>query len=198
MDFLYTTPQGFVHGVRWRDAMIRAWCKRTGRMDSSGGCAHSARDIPAHYDVPTNEERSHAEVLRFTVLEPMAFDSPSWCAYLSNDRRITTWTGETLANVTKLTSYRVVSGHLTDSRGSFWCIGIDGRTYYGTHNGVGMYCRMRLAKYRTDFDVQQYTPSGGWETVTCESTWSEAKAALNTYRENAPGTYRIKREKVRQ
>jgi hypothetical protein len=198
MNFLYTTPQGFVHAVRYRDAMIRAWCKRTGRMDKSGGCTYDQADLPAYYDVPTNEERSHAECLLFSVVEPMTRGSRSWLAYLSNDRRITTWMGETLANVTRLTSYRVVRGALTDSRGSFWAIGIDGRTYYGTHNGTGMYCRMRLAMYRTDYDVQQYTPSYGWETVTIENTWRKARQTLQTYQENEPGLYRIKREKVEQ
>jgi hypothetical protein len=146
MNFNYTTPQGFVMGVRYRDALIQAWCKRTGRTGRNGDSAYSARDLPSWYDVPTNEERSQAEVYRFTVLEPMTHGSPAWGAYLSNDKRITTWTGQTLANVTRITSYRVVSGYLTDSRGSFRAIGIDGRTYFGTHNGTGMCCRLRLAK----------------------------------------------------
>jgi hypothetical protein len=195
MNFIYTTPQGFAHGVRYRDAMIRAWMRRTGR-----GNSYKPEDLPQGYDVPTNEERSRAEVLRFTVLEPMTHGSPSWTAYLSNDKRITTWTGETLANVTRITSYRAVSNPVLKipSRGSFWAVGIDGRWYYGTHNGTGMYCRMRLAKYRFDYDIQQHT-SEGWETVSSEATYKAACKAVTEYRDNQPElAVRLKRTKVRQ
>ncbi len=41
---------------------------------------------------------------------------------------------------------RVRGSWMTSERGSFWARGIDGRTYYGVHNGTGTYCRMRLSK----------------------------------------------------
>ena len=61
--------------------------------------------------------------------------------------RITTWTGETLATVISIKSRP--GRHMTETRGSFWARGIDGRLYYGTHNGEGMYCRMHLSKRQT-------------------------------------------------
>ncbi len=60
---------------------------------------------------------------------------------------ITTFTGDKLADVIAIKhNRRERRGYITDVRGSFWARGIDGRLYYGTHNGKGMYCRMRLAK----------------------------------------------------
>ena len=70
----------------------------------------------------------------------------SYIAYLSRSLTITTWTGDKLADVIAIKNRRERRGHTTDVRGSFWARGIDGRLYYGTHNGEGMYCRMRLAK----------------------------------------------------
>ena len=72
-----------------------------------------------------------------------------YVAYLTLNRdggySITTWTGETLATVTSIKSRPNRRGFTTDTRGSFWARGIDGRLYFGTHNGAGMYCRMRLS-----------------------------------------------------
>ena len=59
---------------------------------------------------------------------------------------ITTWTGDKLADVIAIKNRRERRGYTTSVRGSFWARGIDGRLYYGTHNGECMYCRMRLAK----------------------------------------------------
>ncbi len=71
----------------------------------------------------------------------------SYIAYLSADRKqVHTWTGDKLADVITIKNRRERRGYTTDVRGSFWARGIDGRLYYGTHNGEGMYCRMRLAK----------------------------------------------------
>jgi hypothetical protein len=72
-----------------------------------------------------------------------------YSAYLTCDadgtHRITTWTGETLATVIAINSRRDTRSYVTNTRGSFWARGIDGRLYFGTHNGAGMYCRMRLS-----------------------------------------------------
>jgi hypothetical protein len=143
----------------------------------------------------TNEEKSKAEVAAF-IAQPLP-RGQSYVAYLARDKRIATWTGDTLAEVTRITSYRAVGSSLTNERGSFWCIGVDGRTYYGRHNGVGLYCRMWLAKYRDEFDIQQRTLEG-WETVNCEATRRAARLSMHLYQENQPGVYRIKRNKVPQ
>jgi hypothetical protein len=195
MNFLYTTAIGFAHGVHYRDALIRAWAKRTGHVDRHGNMSYRTDELPEWLDVPTNAERGTAEVINFT-LRPLPHGE-TYTAYLSNDKRIVTFTGDTLAEVTRITSYRVVGGSLTNARGSFWAIGIDGRTYYGRHNGTGMYCRMRLAKYRDEFNIQMRTCEG-WETVNCEATHRAARLSKHLYEAEQPGAYRIKRERVRQ
>lgn len=214
MNFGYTTPQGFVMGIRYRDAMIRAWAKRTGRMTRSGAFSYKPEDLPPGYDEPTNAERSRAEVIEF-ALRPLP-PGESYGAYLSAPKPehvgianacglstgkgvITTFMGEPLAFVTKVTSYNAVRfGRDAGMNGSFWAIGIDGRTYYGRHNGRGMYCSMRLAKWADEFYVEQHT-SEGWEIVTTEITLGAARSAMTTYQLNQPGhTVRIKHRKVRQ
>lgn len=136
--------------TRARDAALRAYMGKSNSYDP--------RELPAHVNPPSNELRSHAERVAFFT-QPLAHGQ-SYTAYLAKSEphamplcnghhvthRITTWTGETLAHVTRITSRRERRGFTTDTRGSFWARGIDGRVYYGTHNGAGMYCRMRLSK----------------------------------------------------
>jgi hypothetical protein len=112
------------------------------------------RDVDAE-----NAETSRREVSKF-ISRPLPVGQ-SYLAYLVCDAavpliaerigryRITTWTGETLARVTAIKSRRNRRGYMTDTIGSFWARGIDGRVYYGTHNGAGMYCRMRVSKNQT-------------------------------------------------
>ena len=140
---MYTpTPAAIVAAfqTRYRDAMLRAWMRRTKRDNS-----YRAEDVPAYITVPTNEQRSAQELVEF-VTKPLAHGK-SYVAYMAPGRmRITTWMGEMLAYVTHIKSRPNRCGYTTSERGSFWARGIDGRLYYGTHNGPGMYCRMRLAK----------------------------------------------------
>lgn len=162
LNHIYLTAVGFAHAVRYRDAMIRAWCKRTGRMSKSGAYSYRPEDCP--HDIPTNEERSTAELIEFR-LRPLQHGA-SYSAYLSHMKPeheaqayqllgtpkvphgiIATFTGEPLAFVTRITSYNAVCfGRDAGMKGSFWAIGIDGRQYYGRHNGRGMFCRMRLCQ----------------------------------------------------
>lgn len=217
----YTTDLGFAHAVRYNDAMVRAWAARTGRMSKRNGCMSYmpedlARECP-HIDVPTNDDRGRAEVIGF-ITRPLQFKA-SYFAYLTSAKPqhvaqndtlgchpdmwrgvVTTWNGELLAVVTRITSYRALTfGRDTgNERGSFWAIGIDGRTYYGTHTGRGMYCRMRLAKYQDEYDIEQHTTSG-WETVSSERTLGRARSAIREYRENQPElSVRVKHRKVPQ
>jgi hypothetical protein len=148
MQYTPQTDIGFVHAVHYRDAMIRAWAKRSGHMRKNGAISYRPEELPDYIDPPTNEDRSRAEVLLFT-LRPLPY-GVSYTAYLSSDSpRIVTWMGDTLAKVTSI-KYRKAPGRssLSDWCGSFWARGIDGRIYYGTHNGRGMYCRMRLARHQ--------------------------------------------------
>ena len=126
----------FAQTIRARDAAIRQWLgHRT---------IYCAGELPATLaPAPKNEERSQAEVIEFVSqkLEP----GVSYVAYLSSDRmQITTWIGDPLAFITCISSRRVRRSWLTDERGKFRARGIDGRDYYGTHNGAGLYCRLRL------------------------------------------------------
>lgn len=127
-----------------RDNALRAWLGK--------GNSYKPEELPAHIVSPSNEDRSHAERVLFFTCPLQAGDS--YTAYLTRtpvtdatprQYRITTWMGETLAEVTSITTRRA-RGWMTDECGSFWARGIDGRIYYGTHNGSGMYCRMRLSK----------------------------------------------------
>lgn len=154
------TELAFAADVRARVAAIAEECKARGYTDKRGWTSYpvgTAFSVVA----PTNEERSRAERIEFRAKSLQ--HGQSYTAYLTRDRdasndlgsprptgmRITTFTGDTLAHVTRY-SARKVRGVLSDVRGSFWACGIDGRTYYGRHNGPGVYCTMRLAKGQVD------------------------------------------------
>lgn len=153
MKDTFTTDIGFAHAVKYRQQMLRHWM---GKSNS-----YNPADLPDHFDLPTNDDVSIAETIEFR-LRPLPL-GVSYTAYLTKDNvpegvgtfrfagritpyRITTWTGQTLAHVISYTAHRNHRGYLTDTRGWFRARGIDGRMYYGQHNGVGMYCRMRLSK----------------------------------------------------
>lgn len=132
----------FAHHVRYQDGMLQAWLRRTGRRHS-----YHPSDVPPYIEQITNEQRSRAEQIDFKS-RPLPYGA-SYFAYLSGDRRrITTFTGESLAYVTDIHSRKDYRSVLTNERGSFWARGIDGRVYYGRHNGPGVYCRLRLAKHQ--------------------------------------------------
>ena len=140
----------FAHRVRYQDAMLRAWARRTGRMNRNGALSYRPEELPAYIDPPTNAQRSHVESLEFAA--GAVRGSESYAAYLTHDAdrgyRITTFVGDTLALVTSIASRKDSQSWVTDTRGSFWAVGIDGRHYYGRHNGVGLWCRMRLGKHQ--------------------------------------------------
>ncbi|MDE2097483.1 MAG: hypothetical protein KGL39_09580 [Patescibacteria group bacterium] len=141
---LQVTPAELAHAhhVRYQDGMLRAWMNRTGRRNS-----YHPSEVPAHIEQVTNDDRSRAERIEF-ISRPLPHGA-TYTAYLSADKaRITTFTGETLAYVTGIHSRKDYRAWLTNERGSFWAEGIDGRVYYGRHNGAGVYCRMRLAKHQ--------------------------------------------------
>jgi hypothetical protein len=41
----YTTDIAFAHAVRFNDAMVRAWAKRTGRMSRHGNYSYKPEDL---------------------------------------------------------------------------------------------------------------------------------------------------------
>ncbi len=130
----------FAHHVRYQDGMLHAWMRRTNR-----GNSYHPSEVPPYIEQLTNEQRSRAECIEFK-LRPLPYGA-AYTAYLSADkRRITTFTGDTLAYVTICKSRRDFRVVVSGERGAFWARGIDGRIYHGRHNGGGCYCRMRLAK----------------------------------------------------
>lgn len=151
MENAPTTDIGFAHAVRYRFAVLRAWALRTGRVDRYGAMSYRSEDLPNYIDIPTNEDISRAEVIEFKR-KPLPVGE-SYSAYLARSPDgaylITTFTGDVLATVTSINSWRA-HGWQTDQRGTFWARGIDGRMYYGRHNGTGMYCRMRVSKNQKD------------------------------------------------
>lgn len=143
----------FAHAVRYRDAMLHAWLKTTGRVDKKGASSYDPADLPAYLTggyLPTNEDRSRAEVILFKA-NPLPHGQ-TYFAYLAGNETdgwyVSTFTGEMLARITKLTRRVVSNSWMTNCRGSFWAVGVDGRLYRGHHNGLGMYLHMRLAKQR--------------------------------------------------
>lgn len=148
----------FAHSVRYRDAMLAAWARTTGHTDRHGWTSYRPAEVPARLDVPTNADRSRAQVIEFRM-NPLPHGE-RYFAYLSGEAPnpkpmgtcnptgfcITTWTGETLAHVTRITHGVYRFGRYDRNAGSFWARGIDGRWYHGRHNGSGRHCVMRLAK----------------------------------------------------
>ena len=136
----------FAHKVKYRCALRDAWINRTGRKGS-----YHPDDVPAY--IPTVQNADISTVKVYDFKRGKHLDGRSYVAYL--DRRdgawlVTTWTGDPLATVTEINSHRVHTGYLTNTRGTFWARGIDGKMYYGWHNGAGMYCKMRLSKSQKD------------------------------------------------
>lgn len=137
------TPEqlAFSADIRARDAALQAWLGERG--------SYHPEEVPeALLPLVTNEQRSHAEVIEF-LSRPLAY-GVTYYAYLSSDANdVTTWPGNKLAEVTKITrnKLRHCAG-LASERGGFWANGIDGRVYHGRHNGPGMHCTLRLAKHQ--------------------------------------------------
>lgn len=115
-----------------RSNAVRAWLGKANSYHRS--------ELPDYLNPPSNMLLSHAERVSFVLEAPAKYH-----AYLSSDgKRITTWTGETLAEVTRITRYRVTNSPYTNERGTFRAEAIDGRTYTGRHNGPGMHCTMAV------------------------------------------------------
>lgn len=92
-----------------------------------------------------NHVRSQLEVSLFHS-DPLPHGA-SYRAYLSEGRNvITTWMGDKLASVTRRKQWKALHGMYSRERGSFWAMGIDGRTYYGRDSGPDMLCTLRLSR----------------------------------------------------
>jgi hypothetical protein len=89
-----------------------------------------------------NASTSAQEVAEFKTRE-----AAPYTAYLSSDgKRITTWTGETLGAIISTGTPIKSRGWDTNTHTPFRARCIDGRVYFGRHNGGGVYLRMRPLK----------------------------------------------------
>ncbi len=97
-----------------------------------------------------NAATSAAEVSAFKL--GAAHDGKPYVAYLARDKEtrtyiVTTWTGDILAHVTRINIGPAPrSWWISDTRGSLWARGIDGRMYHARHCGEGIALRLRLSK----------------------------------------------------
>jgi hypothetical protein len=140
MRTLTDDEKAFCADVRARDAALRVW------MESHKRNSYHPDELPPEINPPTNEERSRCECLEF---ESAAADPRPYFAYLSSDgKRVTTFTGDTLATLVHVgKTWRGPSGNKWTA---FRAAGIDGRIWHGRHNGPGMYLRMRPSLQKQD------------------------------------------------
>jgi hypothetical protein len=91
----------------------------------------------------TNDERSAVEVFYWLTDKP-----EKYFVYISAEKKqATTWTGETLGNVSFGREYR---GNMGDKRQSVRIYGTNGRTYAGTYyKRAGDYARIKALKQRS-------------------------------------------------
>lgn len=125
----------FADNVWERQNQLREWL----------GSANSYKpeELPIYIYPPTNAEISRGEVYRFMDARPSKKNG-----YLSMDgKRITTYTGETLASVTYTGT--TFTGNMGNEWTPFRATGINGRQYFGRHNGPGMCLTMRAIKRAT-------------------------------------------------
>ena len=55
-----------------------------------------------------------------------------------------------------------------------------------------------IRKTRDEYDIEMYTPYGGWEIVDCHETRKEALQSIKDYRVNqSEYDYRIKHHRVK-
>lgn len=98
-------------------------------------------DVEKAAETARNRDTSDREVREFKTREPGPYT-----AYLSsNGKHITTWMGDVLATITSV-GKPARAFRNREKLTPFRARGIDGRTYYGRHNGPGMHLRMRPAK----------------------------------------------------
>jgi hypothetical protein len=93
-------------------------------------------------DLPTNDERSAAELYEFVTNPP-----DKYFLYIDEAKRIaTTWTGEKLGTVGFGREYRDNFG---GKRVPISVYAVNGRTYHGTYfKSSGDYARVKMAKQK--------------------------------------------------
>lgn len=170
-----------------REKQLQAWIDTI--RSKNGWASYKPEDKPANIPDVTNDERSSLEVFNFVTNPP-----DRYFLYINEERFIaTTFTGEKLGSVSFGREYQSPGFYRGSKRVPVTIKGINGRTYYGTYfKSAGNYARVKMSKFVESWDVQQRTAQG-WETVTSETTYKEARDRQREYRENQPEfTVRIK------
>jgi hypothetical protein len=131
--------------IRRRATIYSDWLK------ARKNAAYAPGDVPENMRpgavdaIPTNEEFEQIKLADWQA-ERHNPTPGKWVGYLSADRKtITTGPGTPIARIVSITS-RKCRDWTTDERGSFRAVGTNGIVYVGTHNGTGMWARLRPAK----------------------------------------------------
>jgi hypothetical protein len=133
------TPQQAAD-IRKRNEALNAWVDTI--RGKNGWASYKPEDKPAHVPDVTNEERSALEVFEFITNPP-----DKYFLYINEAKRTaTTWTGETLGQVSLGREYRDNFG---GKRVPITVHAINGKTYHGTYfKSSGNYARIRARKGR--------------------------------------------------
>jgi hypothetical protein len=131
------TPEK-ANDIRTRNDALMAWVDSI--RGKNGWASYRPEDKPAHIPDVTNEERSALEVFEFVTNPP-----DKYFLYINEaNRTATTWTGETLGQVSFGSEYRDNFG---GKRAPITIRAINGRTYHGTYfKSSGDYARIRVQK----------------------------------------------------
>ena len=127
--------------IQARLAMLEQWIASSPAVHRSknGACSYPSDAMPLACRV-SNEERSSVEVYRFYHDKPTRYG-----AYVGKDHRITTWTGETLATITR--RRHTWRSNFGDTRQTLYSEGINGLLYQATYyKSAGSYCHMHAIK----------------------------------------------------
>jgi hypothetical protein len=124
--------------IRQRNDALMAWIDSI--RGKNGWASYRPEDKPAHVPDVTNEERSALEVFEFVSNPP-----DKYFLYISEaNRTATTWTGDTLGQVSFGREYR---NNFGGKRVPITVRCINGHLYHGTYyKSSGDYARIRLSK----------------------------------------------------
>lgn len=140
------TTQGVGHGVL--DAASFRYRPTEDDIAVATATAHRLLKMTPGDEPPSDADKARMERVEFVVAPLMgqhhirAYYFHKW----GERPHIRTFHHGLLAICTSWNSYKINNNWVTDQRGTFKAIGIDGRHYVGSHNGSGMICTLRLAR----------------------------------------------------
>lgn len=124
--------------IRTRNTALNQWVDSI--RGKNGWASYRPEDKPANVPDVTNEERSALEVFEFVSNPP-----EKYFLYIDEkNHTATTWTGETLGQVTFGCEYR---DNFNGRRVPVTVRAVNGKTYHGTYyKSSGNYARIRAKK----------------------------------------------------